>query len=82
MLGLAEASQLHDAVSDPLLRPALLDFIEHQKLIYMAGLLRAVRQPSRDTMKEARFAGMVEAYENLMGDLEIFARKKLDEAKQ
>lgn len=48
----------------------------------MALLLRAVRKPTRDTMQEARYAGMVEAYENLMMDLESFARKKLDEAKQ
>lgn len=82
ILRLAEASQLYDAVSDPLLKPALLEFIEHQKIMHMAVLLRAVRQNDRDTMKEARCAGIVEAYENLMLDLEDFARKKLDEAKQ
>ncbi len=33
----------------------------------------AVQQSSRDTMKEARLAGMAEAYTNAMMDLQKFA---------
>lgn len=48
----------------------------------MVLLLRAVRQQTRDTMREARIAGLCEAYENGLPDLTAFARKALEEAKQ
>lgn len=45
-------------------------------------LLRAVRQPTRDTMKEAAFAGRVEAYDTCLRDLEIFAKRQMAQASQ
>lgn len=42
-------------------------------------LVQLVRQDERETMKEARLAGCVEVYENLMNDLERFAEKQLRE---
>lgn len=81
-LRLSEAQQLYEGVQDPLLRPALIAFFEERQKIEMVALLNAVRQPVRDTMKEARFAGMVEAYENALTDLEYFAKQQLGAAKQ
>ena len=40
-------------------------------------LLSAVRQNVRDTMKEARLAGKVEAYEDLLRELKLFAEESL-----
>jgi hypothetical protein len=45
-------------------------------------LLRAVRQTMRDTMKEARIAGKVEAYEECLAELQQFAKEQLQEAAQ
>lgn len=47
----------------------------------MELLLRAVRQSIRDTMKEARLAGKVEAYEDSLRDLERFAQEQIRSAK-
>jgi len=44
-------------------------------------LLRAVRQPIRDTMKEARLAGKVEAYEDSLRDMIQFAQEQMQGAK-
>jgi hypothetical protein len=79
-LRLTEAQQLHEALNDALLRPALIAFFEEQQAVAMSMLVRAVRQPSRDTMREARFAGQVEAYENALADLEHFAKEQLKTA--
>ena len=45
-------------------------------------LLSAVRQNVRDTMKEARLAGKVEAYENALRELQRFATEQLKNATQ
>lgn len=45
-------------------------------------LLSAVRQGVRDTLKEARLAGKVEAYESTLRDLELFAKTQLELAAQ
>lgn len=40
-------------------------------------LLSAVRQSVRDTMKEARLAGKVEAYEDSLQELRRFSEEQL-----
>jgi hypothetical protein len=45
-------------------------------------LLSAVRQHVRDTMKEARLAGKVEAYENSLRELAQFAEEQVRGASQ
>jgi hypothetical protein len=47
----------------------------------MEMLLSAVRQSVRDTMKEARLAGKVEAYEDSLEDLKRFAEEQIRNAK-
>lgn len=44
-------------------------------------LLRAVRMPVRETMKEARLAGKIEAYEDSLMELERFAQEQIRSAK-
>jgi hypothetical protein len=39
----------------------------------------AVRKPVRDTMKEARLAGMAESYEEALGEMTRFAEEQLKE---
>jgi hypothetical protein len=68
-------------LQDPLFRPALQAFFEQQKQEHTELLLRAVRQSIRDTMKEARLAGKVEAYEDSLRDLERFAQEQIRSAK-
>jgi hypothetical protein len=82
MLRLAEAQQLHDGLEDALLRPALDAFFRDQRLIHLDMLLQAVRSPGRDTMKEARLAGKVEAYETALSELTRFAKDQLRKASQ
>ena len=79
---LAEAQQLLDALSDPLLRPALVSYFDEQKDFAMESLVRAVRQNVRDTMKEAALAGKVDAYENAMRELDRFAENAMKKATQ
>jgi hypothetical protein len=79
---LAEASQLTEGLSDPLLKPALEAFAREQRGSYMSDLLIQIRLPERDTMKEARLAGLIEAYETLMSDLTRFAERSLERATQ
>lgn len=74
---LAEAQQLYDGLNDPLLSAALIAFYEKQKADHLAMLLSAVRQSLRDTMKEARLAGKVEAYEDSLSDMQRFAEEQL-----
>jgi hypothetical protein len=81
-LRLAEAQQLFDALDDPLIKPALEEFFREQKEIHTDMLLSAVRQSVRDTMKEARLAGKVEAYEDNYRDLRRFAEQQLRGASQ
>jgi hypothetical protein len=79
---LAEAQQLYDALQDPLIRPALQEFFQEQRTENIDALLHAVQQHLRDTMKEARLAGKVEAYETAMSELQRFAEKQLRESSQ
>jgi hypothetical protein len=51
----------------------LLAFFADRKRETLDRLMDAVQQSSRDTMKEARLAGMAEAYTNAMMDLQKFA---------
>jgi len=81
LLRLNESQTLHDALQDPLFRPALETFFEERKRESVEMLLRAVRQPIRDTMKEARLAGKVEAYEDSLRDMIQFAQEQMREAK-
>lgn len=81
LLRLNEAQQLFDGLGDSLLRPALASFFEERRRESVENLLRAVRKPQRDTMQEARFAGMVEAYDNGLRDLDAFAKQQLEAAK-
>lgn len=74
---LAESQQLYDALSDPLLRPALEEFFAKQREENITNLLHAVQQHSRDTMKEARLAGKVEAYEETLSQMQRFAEEQL-----
>jgi hypothetical protein len=74
---LAARQLLYDGTNDPLLVAALEEFFAEQARIRTNELLHAVRQHVRDTMKEARLAGMVEAYESALEDLRRYAEKKL-----
>ena len=76
-LRLNEAQQLYDGLQDPLLSAALIAFFERAKQECVEMLLNAVRHTIRDTMKEARLAGKIEAYENAVHDLEQFAREQI-----
>ncbi len=82
VMRLAEAQQLYDGLSDPLLRPALAEFFTEQRTTNVDALLHAVQQHQRDTMKEARLAGKVEAYETCLEDLQRFAERQVREAAQ
>jgi hypothetical protein len=81
-LRLSEAQTLFEAIREPMLRPALEAFFEEQKRETIEMLLSAVRQGARDTMKEARLAGKVEAYENTLREMELFAKEQLEQASQ
>jgi hypothetical protein len=81
-LRLAEAQQLHDGLDDSLLRPALQAFFEEQRMAHLEMVVRAVCSPARDTMKEARLAGKVEAYETALMELTRFAKNQLKQASQ
>jgi hypothetical protein len=59
------------------MRPAIEAFYEQQRSEHIEMLLSAVRQSVRDTMKEARLAGKVEAYENSLRELQRFAEESL-----
>lgn len=82
MSRLAEAQTLHDAMNDPLFRPALEEFVQVQLQAQLELLVRTVRQPTRDTMKEARIAGKAEAYEELLDQLTAFAKNQMERASQ
>lgn len=64
------------------MRAGLEAFFETAKQEHMEQLLTAVRHSGRDTMKEARLAGKVEAYENSLRDLQQFAKEQLKGAGQ
>lgn len=81
-LRLAEAQQLVDALSDPLVRPAITAFFREEHAEQMRQLVQAVRLPERDTMKEAQLAGKVEVYETALSGLERFAEEQLRLASQ
>ena len=81
-LRLAEAQQLHDALGDPLLRPALTAFFHEEHTEQLRQLVQAIRLPERDTMKEAQLAGKVEAYETALSSMERFAEEQLRRATQ
>jgi len=82
MLRLSEAQQLLDALSDPLLRPALKQFCTSQANEHVGMLLRQIRCKERDVMKEAALAGKVDAYETMFSELEHFAGRMMKEATQ
>lgn len=44
----------------------------------MERLTQMVCSQNRDTHKESQMAGQIEAYENLMSSLELFAKKNLE----
>ena len=67
-------------MGDELLRPALEKFFSMRSSERKDALLVAVRQPVRDTMREARIAGQVEAYEHCLSELHEFAKQQLTEA--
>jgi hypothetical protein len=69
-------------LNDPSIRPALEAFFSEQRMETIELLLSAVRQGVRDTMKEARLAGKVEAYENTLREMEQFAKEQLENASQ
>ncbi len=58
-----------------------MEFFESQKAENVEMLLRAVRQSVRDTMKESRLAGKIEAYEDGLRDLQRFAEEQIRSAK-
>jgi hypothetical protein len=82
MLRLAEAQQLYDALNDPLIKAALELFFREQEKVYLALLVRAIREKQRDTMKEAQLAGKIEAYELTLSELRQFAERQLQAASQ
>ncbi len=65
-----------------MLRPALEQFFAEQKRETVELLLSAVRHSIRDTMKESRLAGKIEAFENCLHDLEAFAKQQLERASE
>jgi hypothetical protein len=81
-LRIAEAQQLADALSDPLLRPGLIAFFHQEQAEGLRQLVQAIRLPERDTMKEAQLAGKVEVYETALSGLEHFAEDQLRQASQ
>lgn len=81
-LRLAEAQQFYDAVTDPLLRPALEIFFKKQRDELLDKLVSAVRQNVRDTMKEARLAGKAESYEEALDEMQRFAQDQLKSSSQ
>ena len=82
VLRLAEAQTLFEALNDSLFRPSLETFFAEKKQEHTEMLLRAVRLSIRDTMKEARLAGMVQAYEECLGEMQRFAKEQLQEVRQ
>ena len=80
MLRMAQAQQLYDALDDPLLNEALQDFFNVRRELHTEELLAAVRQHVRDTMKEARLAGKVEVYEEIVSELRRYAEEQLRSA--
>jgi hypothetical protein len=82
LLRLSESQLLLEALSDPSIRPALESFFSEQRTDTIELLLKAVRLSVRDTMKEARLAGKVEAYENTLREMEHFAKEQLQMAAQ
>jgi hypothetical protein len=77
---MAEAQQLWDAVNDPLLRAALEKFFQYSERRAKDDLVQLVLQAHRDTMKEAKQAGAATVYHDFLRDLEIFAKKQIEEA--
>lgn len=73
---------LYEAVNDSLNGPAMAAFFDQEKAFLVEQLLTAVRLKDRDTMKEARFAGMIQAYEECLDNLKRFAKEQLQEASQ
>ncbi len=76
-MDLAARQLLYDGTNDPLLIAGLAEFFAEQQRVRTEELLHAVRQHMRDTMREARLAGMVEAYESALEDLRRYAEKQL-----
>lgn len=81
-LRLAESQQLYDGLQDPLLKAALESFFDDARAANMDSLLHAVQQHQRDTMKEARLAGKIEAYSNCLTELWRFAEEQMRSASQ
>lgn len=81
-LRLSEAQQLLDGLNDPLLGPALNAFFAEQYKQNLEELVRSVSQHVRDTMKEARLAGKVDAYQTCEADLRRWAEEQLRGAHQ
>lgn len=75
---LAEAAQLVEALSDSLLRPALEEFVQTQRMASLNDLMRSVRMREREPMKESFIAGKVEAYETLLTLMDAFAKEQLE----
>ncbi len=82
LLRLSEAQTFHDALHDPFIAAGLEAFFQQAKDEHTEMLLSAVRQNVRDTMKEARLAGKVEAYENSLRELQRFSEEQLQGASQ
>lgn len=76
-LRLAEAQQLYDGLNDPLISAGLTEFFSEGERTLTGQLVRAVKQSVRDTMREARLAGKVEAYEEMLPELRKFAVEQL-----
>jgi hypothetical protein len=71
-----------DVLNDPLFRPSLIAFCQQQQTEELRQLIQAIRQPERDTMREAQLAGKVEVYETIVSDLDRFAAEQLEKASQ
>lgn len=71
-----------EALSDPLLRPALEEFVKEMRADMLNDLMRAVRAGERHTHRESFLAGKVEVYESLLTLLDHYAKVELERSKQ
>ena len=79
-LRISEAQILYETVHNATFRMCAQEFFLSQYEEHIDMLLRQIRQPVRDTMKEAQLAGKIDAYETAFSELEYFAQRMLKEA--
>ena len=75
--GIREAVTLDAALRDPEVRLALKEFVIRQSMEYTRLCVNEVRKSQPDTLKAAQHAGRMDAYENLLSELDYFVANEL-----